>query len=126
MNKEVSVDQCKDTGLAITLIFLLIVWFSKNITYAGPAIIVLIITMTCPKVFKHAARFWFALSHFMGEFVSKILLSIVFFIVVTPVGAIRKKMGKDSMRLKEWKKEKSSAFQKRNHKFTAADLEKPF
>ena len=123
--KETTIDQCKDTGLAMTLIFLLIIWFNKNLTYLGPAIIVLIVTMTWPKLFKHAARLLFALSNFMSEFVSKILLSIIYFLLVTPLGVI-KKMDKDTMRLKEWKDNGLSAFKERNHRFTAADLEKPF
>ncbi len=126
MLNKITLEQCKDTGLAFTLIFLIITWLSKNITYVAPAIIILILTMTCPKIFKPLAHFWFGLSHFMGEFVSKILLSVVFFLILFPIGMIRKSLGKDSMRLKEWKNGNESAFQERNIHFSPADLEKPF
>lgn len=119
-------DQNKDTGLAITLIFLLICWITKSSTYVPAAIVTLILTMTIPQVFTYPARFWFGLSHFMGEFVSKVLLSIVFFALVIPIGFFRKLSGKDSMNLKKWHTGKESVFINRDTKVVATDLEKPF
>nr|MBF0223161.1 hypothetical protein [Desulfobulbaceae bacterium] len=119
-------DQSKDTGLAITLIFLLICWITKNYNFVPAAIATLILTMTIPQVFTYPARFWFGLSHYMGEFVSKILLTIVFFILVIPMGFFRKLSGKDPMNLKKWRSGSDSVFITRDSKVTATDLEKPF
>ena len=119
-------DQNKDTGLAITLIFLLICWFTKNFNFVPAAIATLVITMTVPKVFAYPARFWFGLSRFMGEFVSKIILSLIFFFMVIPVGFIRKLSGKDSMNLNKWRKGTESVFVERNITISPSDLEKPF
>jgi len=58
--------------------------------------------------------------------VSKILLSILFFLVVLPIGLLRKIMGKDSMQMKSWKKSSESVFRQRNHQFSAKDLETPY
>ena len=126
MKKNITQDQCKDTALAILLILLLLTWFSKKLIYVIPAIIVLIVSMVIPKIFKPFARLWFGLSHIMGEFVSKILMTIVFYLIVTPVALLRKIMGKDSMGMAKWKTGQQSVFTKRNHTFSAADLEKPF
>ncbi len=124
--KKITPDQCKDTGLAIILIALLVAWAKHSTTLIAPAIVVLVLTMTAPKLLTPLARLWFALSHWLGEIVSTILLSIVFFVVVTPVGLIRKLSGKDAMGLKQWKAGRQSAFVRRDHTVTAADLEKPF
>ena len=119
-------EQSKDTGLAITLISLLTCWISGNFTLVPAAIISLILTMTFPRLFTYPARFWFGLSHLMGEFVSKILMTAVFFLLVIPIAFIRKLSGKDPMNLKKWRNGSGSVFTDRNSKITASDLEKPF
>ena len=119
-------DKNKDTGLALTLIILLICWITKNFNFVPAAIICLIMTMTIPKLFTYPARFWFGLSHFMGEFVSKLLMTVVFFLLVIPTGFIRKILGKDPMNIKKWRKGTESVFTDRNSKISASDLEKPF
>lgn len=123
---KISVDQCKDTGLAILLIALLIILLQRSMLLVGPAILVLILTMTAPKLLSPLARLWFGFSHYLGEIVSTILLSIVFFVVVTPMGLIRRMSGKDAMGLAQWRAGRQSVFVKRDHTFSAADLEKPF
>ena len=125
-NKKVTPDQCKDTGLAIILIALLVVLAQRSTTLIAPAIGVLIVTMTVPKLLTPVARLWFGFSHYLGQGVSTVLLSIVFFGVVTPMGLIRKLAGKDAMRLGQWRAGRQSAFIRRDHTFTAVDLEKPF
>lgn len=119
-------NQNKDTGLAITLIFLLICWATKNIHYVSAAIIALILTMSIPQIFTYPARFWFGLSHFMGEIVSKVLMTVVFLCIVIPVGFLRKLTGKDAMNLKKWHSGQESVFIDRNQTMTPADIEKPF
>jgi len=124
--EKITLDQCKDTGLAIILIALLVVWAHRSFTLIAPAIVVLILTMTAPKLLTPLARLWFGFSHYLGQVVSTILLSIVFFGVVTPMGLVRKLSGKDAMGLGQWRMGRQSAFTRRDHTFTAADLEKPF
>jgi hypothetical protein len=57
---------------------------------------------------------------------SKILLSIVFITIVTPIGLLRRLLGKDSLQLKNFKKSKDSVFLSRDHKYTENDIAKPF
>lgn len=118
--------QCSDTGQAMVLILLLVAFFSKNETYAVAAIPVLIINMTIPRIFYPVAIVWFGLSNVMGAVVSKVLLSAVYIALVLPVGVLRRLAGKDSMRLKVFKKDTTSVMHVRNHQFTAEDLEKPY
>ena len=67
-----------------------------------------------------------SMTRLIGLVVSKILLSVIFFFVVTPMGLIRRMLGKDSLQLNEWKKGDGSVMKERNHTFQAQDLEKPF
>lgn len=125
--KKITENQCKDTGLALILILLILCAITGKDGYWQVAIPVLIVTMTVPKLFMIPAKGWFGLSNFLGNIVSKILLAILFFGVITPIGVIMRVLGKDSMRLKEWKSGHESVFIDRSaSKVEGADLEKPF
>jgi hypothetical protein len=124
--KKLTVEQCKDSGLALVLICLIcyLVWKLPMLMLL--AIIFLVVAMTYPPVFRPFARFWFGLSTALGTVVSKIILAVLFYGLVLPVGLVRRAMGKDSMRIKSWKKGKESVFRVRDHRFAAKDLEHPY
>ena len=124
---KITNEQCKDSGLALILLALLAVWFGfeKDIFLAA-AILVLIINMAIPILLKPFAFFWFGLSQIMGEVVSRVLLSVLFFLVVTPIGILIRLCGKDSMRLKGWKNDSESLFVDCSRTYSASDLENPF
>jgi len=118
--------QAKDTGLAMVLILLLLAHFGKSQSFLLPAIAVLVMTMTWPAIFAPLAKVWFGLSHLLGGFVSKVLLTFVFFLVATPVAFFRRIGGADAMRCKAWKDGRASAFVERGHEFSRKDLETPY
>jgi multisubunit Na+/H+ antiporter MnhG subunit len=122
----ISKNQARDTGMAIVLILLLVAVFSLEFIYVKIAILALVITMTIPLVYKYIAVIWFGLSHLLGTFVSKLLLTVVFFLVVAPVGWIRRVLGYDSLKLKEFKRGTESVMQVRNITFSKNDIDKPF
>lgn len=123
--QKMTTKQGCDTGMALTLILLLVTYFSKNNGFVTPAILFLVLTMTWPAIFKPLAVLWFGLSRLLGSVVSKVILTLVFVVVVIPIGFIRKVAGADAMRLKEWKKEQT-VFVERNHTYVAQDLERPY
>ena len=118
--------QEKDTGLALLLICLLLLFFTEKMYYIFPAMAILVLTMTWPKFFAPFSYVWFGFSKILGEVVSKIILTLVFLLVAMPIGSIRKLMGSDSMKLKQWKKENDTYFIDINHSVTADNLEKPY
>ncbi|MDH3392530.1 MAG: SxtJ family membrane protein [Desulfobulbaceae bacterium] len=124
--KNDSNNQAKDTGLAMVLILLLLAHFGKFHASLLPAIVVLVITMTWPAFFAPLAKLWFGLSHLLGGVVSKVLLTIVFFLVATPIAFLRRLGGADAMRRKDWKGGGQSAFVERGHEFSRKDLETPY
>ena len=126
MGKKVTATQCKDAGLALVLIALL-VYQAKKFQFCVPlAIVLLIIVMSYPKIFKPFARVWFGLSDFLGTIVSKIILSILFVFLVFPISLVVRAMGKDAMQAKRWKENQGSVFRTRDHLFAAQDLENPY
>ena len=125
-NKTLSTEKCKDAGLALVLICLICFQVWKLPWLMISAMVCLIIAMAYPPVFKPFAICWFAISTALGTVVSKVLLTVLFFAMVLPVGMIRRLMGKDSMRIKCWRKGSGSVFRIRNHRFTAEDLKHPY
>jgi len=118
--------QARDTGMALVLICLLVAWFGHRRDFVGYAILLLLLDMVWPSAYKPAAKLWFGLSHVLGTVMSKILLSVVFFVVLTPVGLLRRAFGKDSMRVRGFRKDTSSVFRVRDHRFTSKDIETPY
>jgi len=127
MEKEkATINQAKDTGLAIILILLLFINFGRYYFLILPAIVVLVLTMIWPAIFGPLARVWFGLSHFIGSIVSKILLTIIFFSIATPIGLLLRLIGADSMRLRKWKHSENSVFVERNQTYSKNDLKNPY
>ena len=118
--------QARDTGMAMALICLLLAYWGHHPKFLPLAIIILLVTMVVPQVFRPLAVLWFGLSHVMGNVVSKVVLSIIFFLVVTPIGLIRRLSGKDTMQLQQWKKDQSSVFVTREGMIRPEDLHNPY
>ena len=116
----------KDTGLALVLILLIVLYIRQPGWLVLFAMAALVLTMVWPPVFTPLAKIWFGFSHFLGTIVSKIILSLVFFLIVTPMGLIRKAFGADPMKAKLWKKGEGSVLVDRDHLYTKEDIEKPY
>ena len=125
-HRKLTAENCKDAGLALVLIVLLCLLVWEQPAFLLAAIAVLVMAMTYPLVFKPFARVWFGLSTALGTVVSKIILTLLFFGLVLPVGLARRAMGKDAMRVNSWKKGKESVFRVREHRFVADDLTHPY
>ncbi len=70
-------------------------WTGKIWIGAG---VVLFALRFIPPLFRLIYKYWVRLAIVLGYFVSRILLTIVFFIVVLPTGLIKRVLGKDSMK----------------------------
>ncbi len=119
-------EQAKDTGMAMVLLCLLLGHFWKIPKLFPVSIVLLLLTMAWPKAFKPLAGLWFGLSHLLGQVVSKIVLGLAFFLIVTPIGLIRRWAGADSLQLKKWKKGTESVFRKRQGVIRDQDLLNPY
>ena len=57
------------------------------------------------RILKPLNRLWFKFGLLLGKFISPIIMGIIFFIVVTPIGIIMRLFKKDLLNLKFNKKE---------------------
>lgn len=116
----------KDTGLIIVLILLLIAYWKGELYFILPAIGTLIVVMTVPVVIKPLAVIWFYFSTTVGNVTNRIVFTVIYWVVLTPVSVMRKCLGFDPMRLKGWKNGVHSVFTERNHSFTSDDFSRPY
>jgi hypothetical protein len=70
---------------------------------------------------EKVAWVWGKIAHIMGTFNSYVLLSIIFFVFLTPVAFLFKLTRKDSLKLKAQKN--GTVYEERNHLYIAKDLE---
>ncbi len=124
--KSISKKEASDTGMAMTLICLLLGYFTQNVIYYKIAIPVLVINMAFPMFYYPFAMVWLGLTNLLGMVVSKVLLSVVYILFLMPMGLIRRAMGKDSLNLTGFKKSKDSVMITRDIEFTANDIKNPY
>jgi hypothetical protein len=85
--------------LAIALFFL---WRQKPIfhLFVWPGAILLFLGLVAPKSLRLVFIGWMAFAMVLGHIVSTILLTLFFFLVVTPVGLAARLLGKDFLHRK--------------------------
>lgn len=126
-NPNVTISQSRDSGLALVLICLILAMTISTRYFLPAGILLLVVSMTLPGLFRPFAKVWFGFSHALGTVVSRVLLTILFYALVTPVGLVRRVLlGKDTMQLKAWKAAQTSVFQTRDHLFQRQDLDHPY
>jgi hypothetical protein len=119
-------DRSRDTGLAMVLILLIAHAATGRDGFTTAALVVLVVAMTAPLLFRPLSVVWFGFSHVLGTVMSKVLLAAVFYLLVTPVGVVRRLLGHDSLRLRAFKQGDASVMHPRGHVFAAGDLDKPY
>jgi hypothetical protein len=115
-----------DTGMALTLLCLIIGLVRGKTGWFAAATAILVVNMTAPMVFGPAAKVWFGLSGLLGSIMSRVILTLTYFLVLAPVGIVRRAMGKDSLSLAVFKKGDASVFHTRSGHITADALKTPF
>jgi hypothetical protein len=118
--------QAEETGMALVLLLLLVWLFRRDDVYAVAAFAVQLANMVVSPVFRPIAVLWFGLSSLLGAVVSRVILTLVFLLVVTPVGFWRKMLGHDSLKLGAFKAGGDTVMKERNYTFTGRDLERPY
>lgn len=126
LKRDISREQSRDTGMAMVLLLLLAFVFRKRLELVYAAMALHVLNMVAPQLYRPVAMVWLGFSHLLGTIVSRIVLSIVFFLVVVPMGILRKMTGKDPMKLRVFKASGESVMIERNHTFTARDLDRPY
>jgi len=126
MKKQNRTDQARDTGLAMCLLLLLLIYFGNYFRLTPVAILFLFLSMICPNLFKPLSKWWFIFSSAVSATMSQVILTFLFFGIVTPIGFIRRLTGADPMQFKKWKNGKNSVLWVRDKTIESKDLEHPY
>ena len=113
-------------GQVLVLVCIGLGLYHKNFHFAIAAFWALLITILIPRIFFPFAVIWFGIAEILNKISSWLVLHLVFFILVIPVGMVRKWRGKDTMKLNQFKKSRLSVMSTRDHLFEAADLKNTF
>lgn len=65
------------------------------------SLIFAVVSLIAPAVLAPLNKAWFQLGLLMGKVVSPIVLGLIFFVLLTPVGVIGRLLGRDELRLKK-------------------------
>ena len=105
-NNEIKIGSNKNFGIVFSIFFLIIalypLLYDKEIRLWSLIIslVFLILGFLNSKVLSPLNKLWFKFGIFLGSVVSPIIMGIIFFFVVTPIGIIMRALGKDLLNLK--------------------------
>ena len=110
-NNNIKISSNRSFGIVFSAVFLFIALYP--ITYSGDiriwsliiSFIFIILGLLNSKVLTPLNKLWFKFGVILGKIISPIIMGIIFFLVVTPIGLIMKVLGKDLLRLKYNKKD---------------------
>jgi len=89
-------------GIVLITISFLLWWFGNNsfIYFSAVGGIFIILSYIALTVLRPFHKLWIGLSLLLGFIMSHLILSIIFYFVVTPIGLLAKLVGKKFMSLK--------------------------
>jgi hypothetical protein len=64
----------------------------------GPGLVLVLGALVLPRSLSHVHRVWMAAAEGLGWINTRILLSVVFYVVVTPMGFVMRRFAQDPMR----------------------------
>ena len=108
---EIKISSNRSFGIVFFIVFLLIALYpllkgsDLRIWSLVISFIFLILGLINSKILTPLNRLWFKFGLLLGKFVSPLIMGIIFFVVVTPIGIIMRLLNKDLLNLKYNKKE---------------------
>ena len=103
---DIKIGSNRSFGIVFFVVFLIIAIYP--LTYSGDvrlwsviiSIIFLVLGILNSKILTPLNKLWFKFGILLGKIVSPIIMGIIFFLVVTPIGFIMRILGKDVLNLK--------------------------
>jgi len=103
---DVKISSNRSFGIVFFVVFLFIALYP--LSYSGQVIkwslvislIFLLLGLINSKILTPVNKIWFKFGIFLGNIISPIIMAIVFFLIVTPIGLIMRVLRKDLLNLK--------------------------
>lgn len=93
--------ELREFGLTIGTILVILggvaLWRGKDVYpyFIAPGIAFIVIGLITPVILKPLQKIWMGLSIVIGYFMSRLILALLFYFVITPIGSGLKLLGKD-------------------------------
>ena len=106
-NTEIKISSNKSFGFVFSFVFLIIALWplldmgSIRLWSISISIIFFILGILNSKILTPFNRLWFKFGILLGRIISPIIMLIIFFFVVTPIGLFMRIIGKDLLNLKK-------------------------
>ena len=103
---DIKISSNRSFGIVFFIVFLLIALYP--LTYSEEirvwsviiSLIFLVLGLLNSKILTPLNKLWFKFGILLGKIVSPLIMGIIFFLVVTPIGLIMKLFGKDVLNLR--------------------------
>ena len=105
-NKNMNIPSNRNFGIVFCIVFFLISLYPllNNETIRFWALIISLIFLFLgilnSQILNPLNKLWFKFGIFLGKIISPLIMGIIFFLVVTPIGLIMRLLGKDLLNLK--------------------------
>ncbi len=106
-NNEIKISSNKSFGIVFAVVFFLIALWpiikSDDIRIWSLilSVIFLILGLMNSSILTPLNKIWFRFGIFLGNFIAPVVMGIIFFFVVTPIGLIMRLLGRDLIKLKK-------------------------
>lgn len=96
-------------------------WFGQPLLFALAALLLLLVLLV-PKAAAWLAWGWLRLAHFLGNINAKIILTLIFYVVLTPIALLYRLRRGDALGVRH--RQPHSNWHRRDHTYQKEDLEK--
>lgn len=115
-------------GSVLILIAAILLFYDKSSSWYFGIIGLLLLAagLIYPVILKPAQKIWMTLAVILGFIMSRVILILLFYLVVTPLGLAAKLLGKDFLDEKIQKERESYWNSRENYKYSHIDTERQF
>ena len=118
---DIKISSNRSFGIVFFIVFLLIALYP--LSYSGEirvwstviSFIFLVLGLLNSKILTPLNKIWFKFGIFLSKIISPLIMGIIFFLVVTPIGLFMRFLGKDLLNLK-YNKNKTYWIEKKGQK----------
>ena len=121
MDQKIKLPSNRNFGIIFFIVFALIAFYplingnSIRLSFLVVSLIFLILGILNSKFLLPINKIWFRFGIFLGKIISPLIMGMIFFLVVTPIGLLMKLFGKDVLNLK-YNKDRSYWIEKKDPK----------
>lgn len=126
MFQSISKKQCVEFGLLVLIVLLYLVLRYKNTQLVAASFGAALVTLLVPMVWYPVAFVWFGMARALSSVGPVVILTVLFFVLVMPLGLLRRMLKHDALKLRQFKKGRQSVLVDRHHTYVAGDLKDTF